>query len=63
LPDILVKGGDYRPEQVAGGDCVLHNGGEVRILSYRPGNSTSAIAARLGDISGDNKNDGQVTPQ
>ncbi len=63
LPDILVKGGDYRPEQVAGGDCVLHNGGEVRILSYRPGNSTSALAARLGEIiSGDDKNDGQVTP-
>ena len=29
LPDILVKGGDYKPEQVAGYGCVTRNGGEV----------------------------------
>lgn len=67
MPDILVKGGDYRPEQVAGGDCVLRNGGEVRILSYRPGNSTSAMLARLSQNKSDNKSDskskGQGTAQ
>ncbi|MDJ0808233.1 MAG: bifunctional D-glycero-beta-D-manno-heptose-7-phosphate kinase/D-glycero-beta-D-manno-heptose 1-phosphate adenylyltransferase HldE, partial [Gammaproteobacteria bacterium] len=30
-PDLLVKGGDYRPEQIAGHDCVTRNGGEVRV--------------------------------
>ena len=43
LPDILVKGGDYKPEQVAGGQCVQANGGEVRILTYVEGHSTSDI--------------------
>jgi D-beta-D-heptose 7-phosphate kinase/D-beta-D-heptose 1-phosphate adenosyltransferase len=47
LPDILVKGGDYRPEDIAGGDCVRRAGGEVRVLSYRDGRSTSAIVDRI----------------
>ncbi|HEB92274.1 MAG TPA: bifunctional D-glycero-beta-D-manno-heptose-7-phosphate kinase/D-glycero-beta-D-manno-heptose 1-phosphate adenylyltransferase HldE [Gammaproteobacteria bacterium] len=38
-PDILVKGGDYRPGQVAGGHCA----GEVRILPFLDGHSTSRI--------------------
>ncbi len=46
LPDVLVKGGDYRPEQIAGGRCVLENGGEVRVLSFREGCSTSSILER-----------------
>jgi D-beta-D-heptose 7-phosphate kinase/D-beta-D-heptose 1-phosphate adenosyltransferase len=41
-PDILVKGGDYRVEEIAGADAVLARGGEVRILSFKPGRSTSA---------------------
>ena len=32
LPDVLVKGGDYRPEEIAGAREVLENGGEVRRL-------------------------------
>ncbi len=43
LPDMLVKGGDYKPEQVAGHDCVTAQGGEVRILGYQEGCSTSRI--------------------
>jgi len=43
LPDVLVKGGDYRPEDIAGGASVLANGGEVRVLSFRAGRSTSAL--------------------
>jgi len=43
LPDVLVKGGDYRAEAVAGGKAVIANGGEVRILSFREGRSTSAL--------------------
>jgi D-beta-D-heptose 7-phosphate kinase/D-beta-D-heptose 1-phosphate adenosyltransferase len=47
LPDVLVKGGDYRPEEIAGGQCVLENGGEVRVLSFREGCSTSDILDRV----------------
>lgn len=47
LPDILVKGGDYKPEEIAGGKAVLANGGEVRVLSFRDGHSTSRMLARL----------------
>ena len=43
LPDILVKGGDYRREEIVGGQTVLRNGGEVRILSLKEGRSTSAM--------------------
>ena len=42
-PDLLVKGGDYRPEQIAGYDCVTAAGGEVRVLDFAEGCSTSAI--------------------
>jgi D-beta-D-heptose 7-phosphate kinase/D-beta-D-heptose 1-phosphate adenosyltransferase len=40
---VLVKGGDYRPEQIAGYDCVVQNGGQVRVLGYLAGRSTSRI--------------------
>ena len=43
LPDVLVKGGDYRPEQVAGGDCVINAGGEVKILQFVEGQSTTSM--------------------
>ncbi|MDX1507792.1 MAG: bifunctional D-glycero-beta-D-manno-heptose-7-phosphate kinase/D-glycero-beta-D-manno-heptose 1-phosphate adenylyltransferase HldE, partial [Woeseiaceae bacterium] len=49
LPDVLVKGGDYRPEEIAGGKAVLANGGEVRVLAFRDGHSTSAIIEKLRD--------------
>jgi D-beta-D-heptose 7-phosphate kinase/D-beta-D-heptose 1-phosphate adenosyltransferase len=42
-PDLLVKGGDYRPEQIAGFDCVTRDGGEVVVLGYEDGCSTSAM--------------------
>ena len=47
LPDILVKGGDYTPSQLAGADCVSRNGGEVRILTFVPGESTTATIGRI----------------
>ncbi|MCX7095445.1 MAG: bifunctional D-glycero-beta-D-manno-heptose-7-phosphate kinase/D-glycero-beta-D-manno-heptose 1-phosphate adenylyltransferase HldE [Methylobacter sp.] len=43
LPDVIVKGGDYSAEQVAGGDCVIRAGGEVKILQFVDGQSTTAI--------------------
>jgi D-beta-D-heptose 7-phosphate kinase/D-beta-D-heptose 1-phosphate adenosyltransferase len=47
LPDVLVKGGDYRPENIAGAKDVLANGGEVRVLAFREGHSSSRIIERL----------------
>ena len=47
LPDVLAKGGDYQPEDIAGGSDVIHNGGEVRILKFRAGHSSSNIIDKL----------------
>jgi D-beta-D-heptose 7-phosphate kinase/D-beta-D-heptose 1-phosphate adenosyltransferase len=47
LPDVLVKGGDYRPEEIAGAKEVLANGGDVQVLSFRDGHSTTRIIDRL----------------
>lgn len=43
LPDVLVKGGDYRPEDIAGGPAVIANGGRVEVLSFREGRSTTRL--------------------
>ena len=43
LPDVLVKGGDYSVEQIAGHKQVLANGGSVDILQFEDGCSTTAI--------------------
>jgi D-beta-D-heptose 7-phosphate kinase/D-beta-D-heptose 1-phosphate adenosyltransferase len=43
LPDVLVKGGDYEPDAIAGGKAVLNNGGSVEVLRFHEGRSTSAI--------------------
>lgn len=47
LPDVLVKGGDYKPEQIAGGQCVIENGGSVQVLDFADGCSTSAIIENI----------------
>ena len=49
LPDVLVKGGDYKPEEIAGATDVLQNGGEVRVLAFRDGLSSSRIINKLDD--------------
>ncbi|QKJ88719.1 bifunctional D-glycero-beta-D-manno-heptose-7-phosphate kinase/D-glycero-beta-D-manno-heptose 1-phosphate adenylyltransferase HldE [Paramixta manurensis] len=43
LPDLLVKGGDYKPEEIAGSTEVWANGGEVRVLNFEDGISTTNI--------------------
>lgn len=42
-PQVLVKGGDYKPEQIAGHDCVTAAGGEVKVLGFEEGVSTTRI--------------------
>jgi rfaE bifunctional protein nucleotidyltransferase chain/domain len=46
-PDILVKGGDYREEQIAGYDVVRKYGGKVIIMDFIPGYSTSLIEKKI----------------
>lgn len=46
-PDVLVKGGDYRPEDIAGGGCVTAAGGEVKVLPFLSGHSTSSMIATI----------------
>lgn len=47
LPDMLVKGGDYRVEEIAGHQEVLANGGEVRVLNFENGCSTSNVIKKI----------------
>jgi D-beta-D-heptose 7-phosphate kinase/D-beta-D-heptose 1-phosphate adenosyltransferase len=45
-PSVLVKGGDYRRDQVVGRDVVEAQGGEVIVVDLVPGFSTTRIVAR-----------------
>jgi rfaE bifunctional protein nucleotidyltransferase chain/domain len=47
MPDILVKGGDYTIEQIAGAKEVIANGGEVILADIVEGISTTAIIEKL----------------
>ena len=47
MPDVLVKGGDYTIEQIAGAKEVIANGGEVILADIIEGISTTAIIERL----------------
>ena len=46
-PDVLVKGADYKVEQIAGHDIVLDRGGEVKLIEFLKGYSTSAIEKKI----------------
>lgn len=46
-PDILVKGADYKPENIIGADWVMDNGGEVITLPYLKEYSTTLIEERI----------------
>jgi rfaE bifunctional protein nucleotidyltransferase chain/domain len=46
-PDILVKGGDYTPDTIVGRPEVLSWGGEVHVIPFVPGKSTSILIARI----------------
>jgi D-beta-D-heptose 7-phosphate kinase/D-beta-D-heptose 1-phosphate adenosyltransferase len=49
LPDVLVKGGDYRVEDVVGRAEVEAAGGEVRVLPFFAGYSTTDLVRRIAD--------------
>ena len=46
-PDILVKGGDYKPEEIVGYDIVKQRGGQVVTIDFVPGFSTTNIVEKL----------------
>ena len=46
-PDILVKGGDYRLDEIVGQEVVLARGGRVVALPFLPGYSTTGLIDRL----------------
>ncbi len=47
LPDLLVKGGDYKPEEIAGSQEVWANGGEVKVLNFENGCSTTNVIKKI----------------
>ena len=46
-PDVLVKGGDWKPENIVGADVVKARGGTVRSLRFVGGFSTTALVRRI----------------
>jgi D-beta-D-heptose 7-phosphate kinase/D-beta-D-heptose 1-phosphate adenosyltransferase len=47
LPNVLVKGGDYKISEIAGGNEDIANGGEVRVLLFEDGVSTTGIISQI----------------
>lgn len=50
LPDILVKGGDYEPENIVGAMEVRENGGHVSVITFVDGHSTTSLIKRIQEI-------------
>lgn len=46
-PDVLVKGSDYKPEEIVGYDVVMKKGGTVAAIDFVPGYSTTGIIKKL----------------
>ena len=46
-PDILVKGGDYAPEDIVGYDIVKAKGGEVKTIEFVNGFSSSSLIEKI----------------
>ena len=46
-PDILVKGSDYKPEEIVGADIVLAGGGKIHTIDFVEGYSSTNIINKL----------------
>lgn len=46
-PDVLLKGGDYAIEQIVGAEEVIKNGGEVKIVPFVKGYSTTTLIQKI----------------
>ncbi len=49
LPDVLVKGGDWKTEDIVGSDIVMEHGGKVLSLKYIDGYSTTGIIKNISE--------------
>jgi rfaE bifunctional protein nucleotidyltransferase chain/domain len=47
VPDVLIKGSDYQPENIVGYDIVISNGGKVETIAFIAGYSTTAIEKKI----------------
>jgi D-beta-D-heptose 7-phosphate kinase/D-beta-D-heptose 1-phosphate adenosyltransferase len=47
MPDILVKGGDYEPDNIVGAKEVIANGGKVVVMPFVDGHSTSSLIQQI----------------
>ncbi len=50
LPDVLAKGGDYTVETIVGAKEVMANGGDVEVISFVDGFSSTAIIKKIRHI-------------
>lgn len=50
-PDILVKGGDYTIETIVGAEKVLSYGGDVKVIPFLDGYSTTNIVTKIQSFS------------
>lgn len=46
-PNVLVKGGDWKIEQIVGHEFILSTGGEVKSLMFKSGYSTSSLISKV----------------
>ena len=58
-PDVLVKGGDWKPNEIVGADFVVENGGQVKSIPLKEGYSSSKI---ISAISNDSNSENQKQP-
>ena len=49
-PDMLVKGGDWKPKDIVGSDFVLSYGGKVKSLPFHKGFSTTSLIEKIKKI-------------
>ena len=46
-PNVLVKGGDWKPHQIVGSEVVLKDGGKVKSLAFVEGHSTTSLIEKI----------------
>ncbi|HZD40094.1 MAG TPA: D-glycero-beta-D-manno-heptose 1-phosphate adenylyltransferase [Terriglobales bacterium] len=51
-PNLLIKGGDWKPTQIIGADVVQREGGQVIVIPYLQGYSTTEIIERIRALNG-----------
>ena len=49
-PDVLVKGGDYKPEDIVGAKEVMSWGGSVEVIPFVEGFSTTKLESKILDL-------------